>query len=588
MSVISLGLGSLTVGGSLVVTGTTLTLVNDAVNPGANYYYGTDSGGVKGFFSLASEGVNSIAGTTNQIVASASTGAVTLSLATTLVSINSVTSAAGQNLVLALGTGGTALTLTSSTLAATFAGAIAAASTSAHTLGPITFTNGVVTALTSATAPAATDLTLAGGSSGASLVLGQGANGAVTITPKGTGYLTAVFGGTDSDAIGTVFSGRKNNAAGQVKVFDVRITPGTPAVLLTTSAAGADPHLDFSTAGAAAQMRLTVTNGNLLIGGTTDGGQRLQVFGRAQIKGTGATSATYGLDVTDSGGVDTFWVRDDGAAYHKGDVSVGGTTAAISTTSGSLINAGGFGNAGAAYIGGVCQIGTATNFATANAGVIQSFRTSADGQLRLTRSGAHDWDIFGGATTLYMTVDGGSSIFSLGTTGNATLAGNLTASSTTEATTTAAAIATEGGILAKKKLALSTYADGTLSVATGIVVSSSDARLKNITGSFTRGLADVVKIHPAKYTWRPESGVISAKEYSGFVAQDVQAAIPEAVSADAMGMRGLSDRTILAAVVNGMKELADRPSAVEIRIFELIALAALILGIRANISSIRK
>jgi hypothetical protein len=60
----------------------------------------------------------------------------------------------------------------------------------------------------------------------------------------------------------------------------------------------------------------------------------------------------------------------------------------------------------------------------------------------LTRSGAHDWDIFGGATTLYMTVDGGSSIFSLGTTGNATLAGNLTVSGTGN-------LSTAGGRLSK-------------------------------------------------------------------------------------------------------------------------------------------
>lgn len=171
-----------------------LQLSGDSASPGNNYVYATDGSGTKGWRALSAFGTTTVAGTAGQVLVNGATtaasGAVTLTLATALVSINSVTSVAGQNLTLGLGTGGTALTLTNSTLVATFAGQIAAASTSAHTLGPITFTNGVVTALTSATAPTTTNLTLAGGSSGASLVLGQGANGAVTITPKGTGRVS--------------------------------------------------------------------------------------------------------------------------------------------------------------------------------------------------------------------------------------------------------------------------------------------------------------------------------------------------------------------------------------------------------------
>jgi hypothetical protein len=53
----------------------------------------------------------------------------TLSLASSLTSINSVTSGAGQNLVLATGTGGTGLTIASSTLLATFAGVLSASNT---------------------------------------------------------------------------------------------------------------------------------------------------------------------------------------------------------------------------------------------------------------------------------------------------------------------------------------------------------------------------------------------------------------------------------------------------------------------------
>jgi hypothetical protein len=64
----------------------------------------------------------SIIGTAGQVAASASTGAVTLSLPTSLTGINSITSAALSNLVLGTGTFGTALTFASATGAATFAG----------------------------------------------------------------------------------------------------------------------------------------------------------------------------------------------------------------------------------------------------------------------------------------------------------------------------------------------------------------------------------------------------------------------------------------------------------------------------------
>lgn len=70
--------------------------------------------------------VASITGTANQITVSQPTGAVTLSLPTSITSINSITSAAASNLTLATGTFGTALTLSSASGAATFAGTIAA------------------------------------------------------------------------------------------------------------------------------------------------------------------------------------------------------------------------------------------------------------------------------------------------------------------------------------------------------------------------------------------------------------------------------------------------------------------------------
>jgi hypothetical protein len=94
----------------------------------------------------------------------------------------------------------------------------------------------------------------------------------------------------------------------------------------------------------------------------------------------------------------------------------------------------------------------------------------------------------------------------------------------------------------------------------GNVTVSSDERLKDKQGDFTRGLAAINSMSPVLYKWRPETGLDTQSTYAGFFAQDVQAAIPEAVSQDSRGYLTLADRPILAALVNAVKELAQRIS----------------------------
>jgi hypothetical protein len=91
--------------------------------------------------------------------------------------------------------------------------------------------------------------------------------------------------------------------------------------------------------------------------------------------------------------------------------------------------------------------------------------------------------------------------------------------------------------------------------ALGNVTASSDERLKDKQGDFTRGLAAINAISPVLYKWRPETGLDTQATYAGFFAQNVQAAIPEAVSPDSRGYLTLADRPILAALVNATKEI---------------------------------
>ena len=178
----------------------------------------------------------------------------------------------------------------------------AAARTITGTAGQVTVTNGdgisgnptlslptALTSVDSVTASAATNLTLTGGSSGTSLTLGQGGSGAATFN-RG---LTATKYTYPDDGNAVLMMGR--------------YSVGLPTAFYQTPSNGT--NYGWLNAAGSDLMRLSGTNGNLLIGGTTD------------ISGTGG-------------------------------LKVFGTTAATSTTTGSLQTAGGLGVAGAIYAGG--------------------------------------------------------------------------------------------------------------------------------------------------------------------------------------------------------------------------------------------
>jgi len=106
------------------------------------------------------------------------------------------------------------------------------------------------------------------------------------------------------------------------------------------------------------------------------------------------------------------------------------------------------------------------------------------------------------------------------------------------------------------------YGAGTLVTdASGNITASSDERLKNVEGEFTRGIDDLMAINPINYRWKESTGFDTVNSYSGFSAQNVQNAIPEAIDTDPRGYLTLSDRPILAASVNAIKELNIRTLA---------------------------
>jgi hypothetical protein len=57
--------------------------------------------------------------------------------------------------------------------------------------------------------------------------------------------------------------------------------------------------------------------------------------------------------------------------------------------------------------------------------------------------------------------------------------------------------------------------------------SNSDARLKNVTGTYTNALSDIAQIQPVKFTWKNDS---TNAPQVGVLAQSVQDVVPEAIT----------------------------------------------------------
>jgi hypothetical protein len=85
----------------------------------------------------------------------------------------------------------------------------------------------------------------------------------------------------------------------------------------------------------------------------------------------------------------------------------------------------------------------------------------------------------------------------------------------------------------------------------------SDRRLKNIHGGFTRGLEAIEQLEPISYRYRKDNPLKlpSDRDYIGVVAQEVQAAIPEAVAMGQEGYLEVNNDPIIWTMLNAIKDL---------------------------------
>jgi hypothetical protein len=99
----------------------------------------------------------------------------------------------------------------------------------------------------------------------------------------------------------------------------------------------------------------------------------------------------------------------------------------------------------------------------------------------------------------------------------------------------------------------------------------SDARLKDVGGNFTPGLAALEKIKPVHYHYKTDNALKlpSQPEYIGLVAQQLQQAVPDAVQTNSSGYLTVNNDPVIWTTVNAVKELNEVVQAKDAKIQEL-------------------
>jgi hypothetical protein len=102
---------------------------------------------------------------------------------------------------------------------------------------------------------------------------------------------------------------------------------------------------------------------------------------------------------------------------------------------------------------------------------------------------------------------------------------------------------------------LDQYSNGSLSVSSGIVVSSSDKCMKIDDGGIDIALPKIMCLNPRYFYWKPETCLNSCDRQLGFYAQDVSEALGTEVANQSHNCSwGIYDRGIIAMLTKGMQE----------------------------------
>ena len=84
----------------------------------------------------------------------------------------------------------------------------------------------------------------------------------------------------------------------------------------------------------------------------------------------------------------------------------------------------------------------------------------------------------------------------------------------------------------------------------------SDSRLKTVEATYNAGLDAILKLTPVRYRYKQQNamGIKDDQEHIGFVAQEVEKVIPEAVSRNSRGYLLVNNDPILWTMLNAIKQ----------------------------------
>ncbi len=445
----------------------------------------------------------------------------------------------------------------------------------------------------------------------------------VSAVSGGTNNYDAIFNGGGNVGIGTTTPSDLLSLAStnpRIDLFDTNVSGPARVALTAYGGTNANAALQTRTnvplifgANSSASQLVLATNGNVGIGTTTPGKPlTIAATGSGPSIGTGmlslvgphnttarpeiffqnsaaGTTYTGGLRWYDGNGNEGWGIESNraiGTGYLEfniagsnkmvldpsGNVGIGSTspTYTLSVDKGSVGNQAAFGHTAKGYLyddGTNFWLSSAASVAGPGIGFAQSLGTAyltyATGQVGFTmdnsgnvgigRSPGVRLDVQGvnSSSIVRITAGGAGVILGADVAGNA-LYGN-------------SAYGTALTLSAAGALRLNAYGAGTLTTdASGNVTASSDARLKNVDGGYTRGLEAIRGLSPQLYHWNAASGLDQTTQYAGFIAQNVRQYIPEAVGQTPSGYLTLADRPIEAALVNAVQQLDNRTSWIQV------------------------
>ncbi|MCD4734567.1 MAG: tail fiber domain-containing protein [Bacteroidales bacterium] len=105
----------------------------------------------------------------------------------------------------------------------------------------------------------------------------------------------------------------------------------------------------------------------------------------------------------------------------------------------------------------------------------------------------------------------------------------------------------------------------------GTWLNSSDERLKDIQDPFDKGLDELALLNPVHFNYKENNARqhSSEKNYVGFIAQEVQELIPEAVKTGEDGYLNMDMHVLQVAMINALKELKAENDNLEKRLVAL-------------------